>query len=136
MSVITVQLRKLSRMSFATDLPYSKTPILLRSEMKRWISHYQRIKKKKEKSKETAKKKKRIDGSAASELNERTDGFLGPIKLDDHDSFPSIQKLLTIGCISQISSTETERAVSGVRRIKTPYSSIIREDQGSNLNFL
>ena len=108
-------------MSFATDLPSGKTPTLLRNEMKRWISNYQRINKKKKKSKETAKKKKRIDGRAASELNEPTDGFLGAIKLDDRDSFPNIRQFLTIGCILPIGSTEAERAVSGVSRIKTPY---------------
>ena len=123
-------------MSFATDLPSGKTLTLLRSEMKRWISYYQRIKKKKKKSRETAKKKKRIDGRAASELNEPTDGFLGAVKLDDRDSFQNIRLFLTIGCILPIGSTEAERAVSGVSRIKTPYRLTIGEDQESNLNFL
>ena len=42
--------------SFATDLPSGKTPILFRSEMKRWISYRQRIKKK-EDSKKNRKEK-------------------------------------------------------------------------------
>ena len=56
----SVQVRKLSCMSFATDLPSGKTPILLRSKMKRWISYYQRFKKKKKKSKKTTKKKREL----------------------------------------------------------------------------
>ena len=40
--------------------------------MKRWISHSQRIKKKRESSKKITKKKKRVDGSAVYELNKLT----------------------------------------------------------------
>ena len=38
--------------------------------------------------------------------------------------------------ISPVGSTEAERAVSSVWRMKTPYRSTIGEDQESNLNFL
>ena len=122
--------------SFVIDLPSGKTPILFRSEMKRWISYCQRIKKKKEDSKTNAKKKKRVDGSAACELNEPTYSFLDAIKLADPDSFPNIQQLSTISCISPIGSTEAERAVLGLRRLKTTYRSTMGEDGESDLNFL
>ena len=104
--------------------------------MQRWISYCQRIKKNKEDSKKTAKKKKRVDGSAAYELNEPTDSSLDSIKLPDPDSFPNIRECLTTGCITPIGSTEGERAASGVRRLQTPYRSTMREDRESDLNFL
>ena len=55
--------------------------------MKRWISHSQRIKKKRESSKKITKKKKRVDGSAVYELNELTDSLIDAIKLADPDLF-------------------------------------------------
>ena len=122
--------------SFATDLPSGKTPIIFRSEMKRWISYCQNIEKKKKDSEKSAKKKMRVDGSAAYQLNEPTDSFLDAIKLADPDSFPNIRQLLTIGCILPIGSTEAERAASGVRRLTTSYRSTMGEDRESDLNFL
>ena len=98
--------------SFATGLPSGKTPIIFRSEMKRWISYCQNIEKKKK----------------DCEKSEPTDSFLDATKLAYSDSFPNIRQLLTIGCISPIGSTEAERAASGVRRLKTPYRSTMGED--------
>lgn len=81
-------------------------------------------------------RKKRVDGSAAYELNEPTDSFVDATKSADPNNLPNLRQLLIIGCISSIGSTEAERAVSGVSRIKTPYRLTIGEDQESNLNFL
>ena len=105
--------------------------------MKRWISYCQRIKKKRRRAvKKSHRIKERVDGSTAYELNEPTDSFLAAIKLADLDSFPNIRQLLTIGCISSISSFEAELTASGVIRLKIPYRSTIGEDRESGLNFL
>ncbi len=50
------------------------------------------------------------------------------------DIFPSIRKLLVIGCISPIISCEAERVASGVRRLKTAYRSTMASVRESDLN--
>ena len=111
---------------------------LFRNEMKHRISYYQRIQKKKEAAKKQNRKEKknRVDGSAVYELNEPTGSFLDAIKLADPDNSAYIQQLLKKGRISPIRFTETERAASGLRRLKTTYRSVIGEDRESDLNFL
>ena len=81
-------------------------------------------------------RKKRVDGSAAYELNEPTDRFVDATKLADPDNLPSLRQLLIIGCISSIGSTEAELAVSGVRRLKTSCRSTMGEDRESDFKFL
>ena len=80
--------------SFATDLPSGKTPIIFRSEMKRWVSYCEKIENNKNNNKndieKSAKKKLRVDGNAAYQLNEPTDSFLDTFKRADPDIFPNI----------------------------------------------
>ena len=52
------------------------------------------------------------------------------------NNFPNIRKLLAIGCISPIGSTETERAASGMRRLKTPYRSTMSDSREGDLNLM
>ena len=54
----------------------------------------------------------------------------------DPDSFSNIRKLLTIGCVSPVSSTEAERAASGRRRLKTPYRSTMSDSREGDLNLI
>ena len=56
--------------------------------------------------------------------------------MTDPDSFPNIRKLLNIGCVSPIGSTEAERAVSGIRRLKTLYWSTVSDSREGDLNFI
>ena len=58
------------------------------------------------------------------------------LSLAGYDFFPNIKKLLVIGCISPIGSTEAERAASGVRRLKTPFRIAMGEQRESDLNLL
>ena len=54
----------------------------------------------------------------------------------DLDFFPNIRKLLLIGAVSPIGSTEPERAASGIRRLKTVFRSTMTDRLESNLNLL
>ena len=49
------------------------------------------------------------------------DDLLGIISLADYNLFPNIKKLLVIGCISPIGSTEAKRAASKVRRLEISF---------------
>ena len=82
-----------------------------------------------------AKPAKRVDGKEQYQINP-PDGLLETISLADYDFFPNIKKLLVIGSISPIGSTEAERAASGVRRLKTPFRSTMGEQRESDLNLL
>ena len=86
--------------AFGDDLA-TNTTSAFRSEMKRWVKVCKT---------ETEK--------ASKESKESQDSFID-IKYVDCDCFPNIYILLAIGCISPIGSTEAERAVSGIRRLKT-----------------
>ena len=61
------------------------------------------------------KQKLRVDGKPVKELSEPSASFINALQMTDPDSFPSIRKLLTIGCVTPIDSTEAERAASGIR---------------------
>ena len=52
----------------------------------------------------------------------------------DPDSLPNIRTLLTVRCVSPFGSTEAERAVAGIRRLKTPYSSTMSDSREGDLN--
>ena len=82
-----------------------------------------------------AKPAKRVDGKEQYQINP-PDGLLETISLADYDFFPNIKKLLVIGCISLIGSTEAERAASGVRRLKTLFRSTMGEQREIDLNLL
>ena len=56
---------------------------------------------------------KQIDGKQQYQIDPPDDP-LETISLADYDLFPNIKKLLVIGCISPIRSTEAQTAVSGV----------------------
>ena len=56
------------------------------------------------------------------------DNLLETISLADYDLFPNIKKLLVIGCISPIGSTEAETVARGVRRLKTPFHSTMKNN--------
>ena len=75
---------------------------------------------------------KRVDGKEQYQINP-PDGLLETISLADYDFFPNIKKLLVIGCISPIGSTEAERAASGVTRLKTPFRSTMGDQRESDL---
>lgn len=78
----------------------------------------------------------RVDGKKAYQISEQPDGLLDCLKLADEDCFPNIRKLLIIGCISPIGSTEAERAASGIRRLKTAYRSTMSDEREGNLNLI
>ena len=59
-----------------------------------------------------------------------------PLKFADSDIFSNVRKLLTIGAIFPIGSTEADRAVSGIRNLKKSYRSTMVETRKSNLNLL
>ena len=79
---------------------------------------------------------KRADGKKAYQVVEPPDGLLDSLKLADKDFFPNIRRLLIIGCVSPIGSTEAERAASGIRRLKTPYRSTMSGIREGNLNLI
>ena len=79
---------------------------------------------------------KRADGKKAYQVVEPPDGLLDSLKLADKDFFPNIRRLLIIGCVSPIGSTEAERAASGIRRLKTPYRSTMSDIREGNLNLI
>ena len=54
----------------------------------------------------------------------------------DPDSLPNIRTLLIVGCVSPIGSTEAERAVAGIRQLKTPYSSTMSDSREADLNLI
>ena len=54
----------------------------------------------------------------------------------DKDCFPNIYKILEIPCISPLASTGAERVASGIRRLKTAYSSTVTDERERNLNLI
>ena len=62
--------------------------------------------------------------------------FTGEILDGKLHYFRSVKKLLIIGCISPIGSTEAKRAASEIRRWKTLFHSTMGEQQESNLKLL
>ena len=78
----------------------------------------------------------RCDGRQAYVIPEPPDSLLDALRVADRDIFPSIRKLLVIGCISPIGSCEAERAASGVRRLKTAYRSTMASERESDLNLI
>ena len=109
-----------------------------RDESKRWYKMWeQEITKRNKNWQDTAAAKpaKRVDGKQQYQINP-PDDLLETISLADYDFFPNTKKLLVIGCISPIGSTEAEKAASGVRRLKTRFRSTMGEQRESDLNLL
>ena len=73
---------------------------------------------------------------ASKESKESQDSYIDILKYAERDCFPNRRKRLAIECISPIGLTEAERAVSGVRRLKTPYRARMGDKRESDLNFL
>ena len=69
-----------------------------------------------------------FDGRNLYHIVEPPESFLETLKYAEPDFYPNIRQLLIIGCVSPISSTEAERAASGVRRLKTLYRSTIIDE--------
>ena len=78
----------------------------------------------------------RCNGRQAYVIPEPPDSLLDALRVADRDIFPSIRKLLVIGCISPIGSCEAERAASGGRRLKTAYRSTMASERESHLNLI
>ena len=58
------------------------------------------------------------------------------LKFADLDLFPNLRRLLLIGGVSSIGSTEAERAASRIRRLKTDFRSTMTDPRESDLNVL
>ena len=78
----------------------------------------------------------RVDGKASYSVDDPPDSFLGSLEFADIDCYPNICQLLIIGCVSPIGSTEVEREESGVRRLKTPYRTIMSGEREGDLNLI
>ena len=66
------------------------------------------------------------------------DSFVDVLKFADIDFFTNIRirKLLLLGATSPISSSEAEKAASGIIRLKTAFRNNTKDERGSNLNLL
>ena len=67
---------------------------------------------------------------------EPPDTFLEALKYAEPDFYPNIRQLLIIGYVSPTSSTEAEHPASGVRRLKTPYTSTMSDERKGDLNLI
>ena len=57
------------------------------------------------------------------------DNLIQSLSACDHDNFPNLYRLLQIACILPVTSCETERSFSALRRIKTCLRSCMSEDK-------
>ena len=62
-----------------------------------------------------------------------SDSLINALNHANSEDYPTLRSILEVGCLSPIGSTEAERAASGVRRIKTPYRSLMLDIRESNL---
>ena len=67
---------------------------------------------------------------------DQPDSIIKMLKFADLDFFPNLRRLLLIGAVSPIGSTEAERAASGIRRLKTDFRSTMTDPRESDLNVL
>ena len=67
---------------------------------------------------------------------DQLDSIIKMLKFADLDFFPNLRRLLLIGAVSPIGSTEAERAGSGIRRLKTDFRSTMTDRRESDLNVL
>ena len=117
---------------FKTEFNVATPFTIFRSEIKRWLKHCEyRIK-----PVDEQKQKLRVNGKPAYQLSEPSDSFINALQMANPDSFPNIRKLLTIGRVSPIGSTEAERAASDIRQLKTPYRSTMSDSREGNLNLI
>ena len=117
---------------FKTEFNLATRFTIFRSKFKRWLKHCEY----KTKPVDEQKQKLRVDGKPAYQLSEPSDCFINALQMADPDSFPNIQTLLIIGCVSPIGSTEAERAAFDIRRLKTPYRSTVNDSREGDLNFI
>ena len=82
---------------------------------------------KKDNRKRNVELAKQVDGKQQYQID-LPGNLLETISLADYDLFPNIKKLLVIGCISPIGSTEAETVARGVRRLKTPFHSTMENN--------
>ena len=123
---------------FGDDLQ-CKILTIFRSELKIWVKQWRiEMDNRRAKYSATATKAKeaRVDGKKPCNIVEPPDSFLEALKYAEPDFYPNIRQLLIIGCVSPISSTETERAASDVCRLKTPYRSTMSDERDGDLNFI
>ena len=83
-----------------------------------------------------SKTRNKVDGKPGFTLEDPPDGISEASNFAITDFISNIRKLLILGAISPIGSTKAERATSGIRRLKTPYQSTIRDKRESDLNLL
>ena len=67
---------------------------------------------------------------------DQPDSIIKMLKFADLDLFPNLRRLLLIGGVSSIGSTEAERAASRIRRLKTDFRSTMTDPRESDLNVL
>ena len=89
-----------------------------RSEFKRWYSFWERkLNNVNEEIQGASKTRERVDGKPGFTLEDPLENIIEDLNFADIRYFlPNIRKLLILGAISSIGSTEAERAVSGIRR--------------------
>ena len=86
--------------------------------------------------KNAQKDHERVDGKEAFTITDPPDGYIETLSFADHDFFPSVRRLLVIGATSPVGSLDAERAASGVRRLKTPYRTTMKDVREGNLNLI
>ena len=67
---------------------------------------------------------------------DQPDSIIETLEFSVLDFFPNIRWLLLIVAVSPIGSTETERATSGIRKLKTSFRSTLTDRRESDLNLL
>jgi hypothetical protein len=100
---------------WGSDIPFRKS---LENEVSRWKSLWHR--------KATDVNQEDCDSLLPHNL-------LQTLRVCDSDSFPNIHCLLIIGCTLPITSVESERSISLMRRLKTYSRSSMGEERFSDL---
>ena len=67
---------------------------------------------------------------------DQLDSIIETLEFADLNFFPNICRLLPTGAVSPIGSTKAERAVSGIRKLKTAFRSPMADRRESDLNLL
>ena len=110
--------------------------IHLQSEGKQWRTYWEEKYRKGSIDSKHIKKFKRVDGKDCYMLEEPTDSLIETLNATDRYCFPNLYKILEIACISHLTSTEAERAASGIRKLKTSYRSTMTDARERNLNLI
>ena len=104
------------------------------SEVRRWFNLWSNKSYQKKQKNDTTQT--HADGQIAYMVEIPRDSFADVLKVADVDFFPNIRKLLLTGATSPISSSEAERAASGILRLKTAFRNNMKDERESNLNLL